>query len=273
MANPRLAKIDRVEIVPIDHRRGLEPRLRDPLAYPELRGVVGNAPRDVVDRSRSPGAAHEAADRAHVNDGSGPTIADGESPGGAVFADGTEAERIHEHALGVIAVLRPDRHAMKGVDRVLAWNAGCLSPGGPRLGPGAADELEHQPVVVPEGNHLPRRPLVCDSVTHQPLDPESQCAWEHGEGRDGDLACPLAPGSRAGPREEGHDAPRTTDLVAEVEMVRLRIVEIHGALDQPEAEQPHVEVEVLLRVTRDCGDVMDAEDVRHDQYSPNASSG
>src|SRR2546422_6071547 len=103
--------------------------------------------------------------------------------------------------------------------------------------------------------------------SHQPLDPEAQCARQDGERRDGDLARPLAPGSRAGPREEGHDASRIADLVAEVEMVGLRIVEIHGALHQPEAEQPHVEVEVLLRVTRDRGDVMDAEDARHDQYS------
>src|SRR2546426_8866772 len=132
---------------------------------------------------------------------------------------------------------------MKAVDRVLARDGGCLSPGGPRFGPGVADELQHQPIVVLEGNHLPRRPLKRDSVTHQPLDPESQCARQDGERRDGDLACPLAPGSRAGPREEGHDASRIADLVAEVEMVGLRIVEIHGALHQPEAEQPHVEID------------------------------
>src|SRR5207244_3101027 len=82
---------------------------------------------------------------------------------------------------GVVAVLRPDRHAMKAVDRVLAWDAGCLSPGGPRFGPGVADELQHQPIVVLEGNHLPRWPLKRDSVTHQPLDPESQRARQHGE--------------------------------------------------------------------------------------------
>src|SRR5437899_6325444 len=133
--------------------------------------------------------------------------------------------------------------------------------------------LFRSPIVVLEGNHLLPRPLKRDSVTHQPLDPESQRARQHGERRDGDLARPLAPGSRAGPGEEGHDAPRIADLIAEVEMVGLRIVEVHGALHQPETEQPHVEVEVLLRVTRDRGDVMDAEDARHDQYSANASSG
>src|SRR5260221_497144 len=81
------------------------------------------------------------------------------------------------------------------------------------------------------------------------------------------------PGSRAGPGEEGHDAPGVADLIAEVEMVGLRVIEVHGAFDEPETEQPHVEVEIALRVARDRGDVVDAEDARHDQYSANASSG
>src|SRR6267143_694890 len=112
-----------------------------------------------------------------------------------------------------------------------------------------------------------------DAVTHQPLDPESERAGQHGEGCDGDLSGPVTPGSGAGPGEEGHDASRSAHLIAVVEMVCLRIVEIHGALDEPEAEQPHVEVEVALGVARDRGDVMDAEHAGHGQYSANASSG
>src|SRR5437762_11535306 len=143
---------------------------------------------------------------------------------------------------------------MKAVDRVLAWDSGCLSPGGPRFGPGVADELQDQPIVVLEGNHLPRWPLKRDSVTHQPLDPESQRARQHGERRDGDPARPLAPGSRAGPGEEGHDAPRIADLIAEVEMVGLRIVGVHAAPQQPETDQSYVEDDLPRRDTRDCGD-------------------
>ena len=53
----------------------------------------------------------------------------------------------------------------------------------------------------------------------------------------------------------------------------LRIIEVYGALDEPKAEHPHVEIEVALRVTRDRGDVMNAEDAGYDQYSANVSSG
>src|SRR5207245_10232151 len=142
----------------------------------------------------------------------------------------------------------------KAVDRVLARNAGGRSPGWPRLGAGVADDLEHQPIVVLDRDHLVGRPLIPDAVTHQPLDPESERAWQHGEGCDGDLSGPVAPGSGAGPGEEGHDASRSAHLIAVVEMVCLRIVEIHGALDESEAEQPDVEVEVALGVARERGD-------------------
>src|SRR5437899_5398056 len=60
--------------------------------------------------------------------------------------------------------------------------------------------LFRSPIVVLEGNHLLPRPLKRDSVTHQPLDPESQGARQHGERRDGDLARPLAPGDRKSTR-------------------------------------------------------------------------
>src|SRR6266404_5109431 len=223
--------------------------------------------------ARAASAVHEAAHRAHVHDGSRPAVAGGEAPGGAVLMHRTEAERVHEHPFGGVPLVRPDGNAVKAVDRVLARNAGGRSPGGPRLGAEVADDFEHQPIVVPERDHLPGRPLVPDAVTHQPLDPESERAWQHGERCDGDLSSPVAPGSGAGPGEESHDTPRSAHVIAVVEMVCLRIVEIHGALDEPEAEQPDVEVEVALGVARDRGDVMDAEHAGHDQYSANASSG
>src|SRR6266851_964222 len=200
-------------------------------------------------------------------------VADGETPRAAIFMHRTEAERVDEHSFRGVPLVRPDGHAIKAVDRVLTRNAGGRSPGGPRLGAGVADDLEHQPIVVLERDHVVGRPLVPDAVTHQPLDPESERVWQHGARRDGDLSSPVTPGSGAGPGEEGHDAPRSAHLIAVVEMVCLRIVEIYGALDESEAEQPDVEVEVALRVARDRGDVVDAEDAGHDQYSANASSG
>src|SRR5690606_19254963 len=67
----------------------------------------------------------------------------------------------------------------------------------------------------------------------------------------------------ARPQKEGQDAPWGADLVTEIEVIRLRVVEIDRALDEPEAEEPGVEVEVPLRITRDGGDVVQPENARH----------
>src|SRR5262249_22016756 len=53
---------------------------------------------------------------------------------------------------------------------------------------------------------------------------------------------------RARPLEERDQRSRPPDLVAEVEVVAVRIVEVDGLLDEREAEAVAVEVERLLRI-------------------------
>jgi hypothetical protein len=50
-------------------------------------------------------------------------------------------------------------------------------------------------------------------------------------------------------------------LVAVIEVIGPRIVEVHGLLDQAQAEHARIEVHVRLRIPRDRGDVMDASDL------------
>src|SRR5262249_40063424 len=57
--------------------------------------------------------------------------------------------------------------------------------------------------------------------------------------------------------------PGCSDLVAEVQVVGVGVVEIDGALHQPQSEQPGVEVDVALRVAGDRRDVMNSEYARH----------
>jgi hypothetical protein len=45
-------------------------------------------------------------------------------------------------------------------------------------------------------------------------------------------------------------------IIAEVKMVRSRIVKIDGALDETQTEQPGIEIEVPLRIAGDRSDVM-----------------
>ena len=46
--------------------------------------------------------------------------------------------------------------------------------------------------------------------------------------------------------------------VAEIEMIGRRVVEVYRSLDEPEAENASVEVEIPLRIAGDAGDVMNA---------------
>ena len=65
-------------------------------------------------------------------------------------------------------------------------------------------------------------------------------------------------GLGARPLEEGDQRSRATDLVAEVEVVAVRVVEVDRLLDEREAETVAIEVERLLRVGADARDVVQA---------------
>ena len=49
-------------------------------------------------------------------------------------------------------------------------------------------------------------------------------------------------------------------------MVSRWIVEIDSAFDEPHAEHAGVEVEILLRVARNCGDMMNAGRHKHQGF-------
>src|SRR6266508_5955964 len=64
---------------------------------------------------------------------------------------------------------------------------------------------------------------------------------------------------RSRPWKEGQDRTRIARAVAVVEMVGGRVIEIDCELDQPQAQESRIEVEVLLRVTCDGGDVVNTQ--------------
>src|SRR5262249_32661823 len=61
-----------------------------------------------------------------------------------------------------------------------------------------------------------------------------------------------------GPRKKRQNRSGPPVLVSEVEVVRLRIIEVDRELDQAQPEDACVEIKVALRVTRNGGDVMDS---------------
>jgi hypothetical protein len=123
------------------------------------------------------------------------------------------------------------------------------------------DQLAHESFVILERDHAlvlvaRSRPLEFDVLLDQPLDPEADGAGQDGEGRYGDLTTTLSSTSSIGPRKKSEGASRASLLIAEVEMIGRGIVEVYRALDEPEAEDTGVEVEIPLRIAGYAGDVM-----------------
>src|ERR1700704_3299335 len=121
------------------------------------------------------------------------------------------------------------------------------------------DELTHESFVVLECDDalvLIARDWLLElhSFLDQSLYPKTDRARKNGKRRDGNLST----ASRIRPGEKSQNAARRSGLVAEIEMIGCRIVEVHGALDEPHAEDTGIEIEISLRIARDTGNVMNA---------------
>src|SRR5690554_5258370 len=88
------------------------------------------------------------------------------------------------------------------------------------------------------------------------VDPPAERSCRHREGGRGRLAGPDAPRLNALPWKEGHERAGSARLVAVVQVVRARVVEVDGLLHESQAEAANIEVDVLLRVSGDGGDVV-----------------
>src|SRR5207249_10785194 len=95
----RLAEVHRMEVVPIDERRRMQPALHDALAEVELLRVVRYTECHVMHRPRAAHTARKVADRSHVDDGARTAVACGEAARRAVLARRPAAEDVGEHAL------------------------------------------------------------------------------------------------------------------------------------------------------------------------------
>ena len=152
---------------------------------------------------------------------------------------------------------------MDPADRKLRRD-GAVGPGSPlpRSGIRCRHQFQRLPVKVREGDDflIETRPgaFERDAVVGQSLAPVPQRRRgdreRHGARLPG--AFPSVLSSRPGEkREVGAGAP---DGVSIEEVIGARIVLIHRAFNQPEAQHTHIEVHVLLRVSRNRRDVVNA---------------
>jgi len=125
-----------------------------------------------------------------------------------------------------------------------------------------SDQLAHESFVILErddalvfvtGNRL----LELNALLDESLDPESECTGADRKRSDGNLSAALTATTCMWPGKERQDCTRTASLVAEVEMIGRRVVEVDGSFDEPKAEDAGVEIEISLRVAGDAGYVLD----------------
>ncbi len=123
------------------------------------------------------------------------------------------------------------------------------------------DEREREAVWVVERQHRLAEPRLLlrprGPVRAQALPPPREAP---GRNRERDLAHHprAAPRRRqAGPRKEGDVGPRRAGGVRVEQVVRAGVVLVDAPLDEPHPEDARVEGQVLLRIPRDRGDVMD----------------
>src|SRR4029077_11436372 len=83
-----------------------------------------------------------------------------------------------------------------------------------------------------------------------------------------DLAGAACSAPCPGPRKKGENCPRRPAIIAEVKMVRSRIVKIDGALDETQTEKRDVKIEVPLRIAGDRSDVMQSRNFAVDDHLP-----
>src|SRR6266404_5757604 len=118
-----------------------------------------------------------------------------------------------------------------------AWSG--AGPSGVRSRSGMGHELAHESLVILERDDalvfVTRNGLLeLNSLLDESLDPEADGAGKNRERGDGYLAAALSSPACIRPRKESENAARSSCYIAVVEVIGSRVVEVYGALDQPE---------------------------------------
>ncbi len=90
------------------------------------------------------------------------------------------------------------------------------------------------------------RRVMRHALFDEAMRPVTDRAFRHAEHGFLRLADAEPAGRHMLPREEGEDGAGRAGLITEIEVIGAGIVEVHGLLDQPQAERARVEVEIAL---------------------------
>jgi hypothetical protein len=196
-------------------------------------------------------------------------VAEGVGVGGAgeaeAIAFGCDLMEAHdgEGADGFGGVELEHRDAEEAADGVGSGDVGIARGVGSGCG-GVGYDFDLHAVGVGEGEDFfvkaARAASEGDAFVNEALLPVVEGGEGDTEGGVGDFAGAGGAFADVGPGKEGEDGAGGAEVVAEVEVVGAGVVEVDGALDEAEAEDLGVEVEISLRVGGDGGDVVKTDD-------------
>src|SRR5215204_7611808 len=197
----------------------------------------------------------------HVQDRRRSVLADLVPEAVAILAHRPESEHPRQQLVGPPPVALQQRRPSEALYGVLGGH-GAVRPAFSAVRFGRSQYLEQEPIWVIEGEALlaeaPDAIRNGDAVLPQALLPEGHRLPCYREGGRHDLARPAPAPRGVRPGEEGHGSAGCAHLIPVVEVVGARVVEVHGLVDEPQAQAPLVEVHVALRIAAYGRHVVDA---------------
>ena len=260
--SPRLAEVDGMEILPIDHGSDVEPERRQrftPLQlcclvrYPEC-DMMHRAGRDVAKTNV------RALDQIEVS-GRGRRV-ERKAATALCFTNQLEAERLGQQLFGRFCILHFERGRVKSTQREFRGHI-SFEIEVHLLQMSGRDQLEHQPVGIGQSqsriakarrDFFPWHMLPGEArlPIGDRLRGECKTCRDHLSGSTRAALC-------ARPRKKGNNRSRPADSIAEVKVVATRIVEIDSAFDQAQSKHLRVKVDITLRIGRNSSDMVGSE--------------
>jgi hypothetical protein len=263
--SPRLAEVDRMEVLPIDDGRDADTFRLYFGALRELGTIIARAVSDVMYCAHTTSATPESRRSAEIHYGATSHVIRLKAVNGSFFTDRPKTQPSDQQICSAGITIFPNCCAVETPDCALRrhWSFG---PWRDVARPRRSHQLQEQPVRVLEREYLlvepPGRTIILDAVGQQPLDPESQSGWLDSEGDGADLSGSLASRPSARPREKCQERARVPQLVTIVQVIAGRIIEVHRELHQAHPQDTGIEIQVALRVTGNGGDMVDGHGIR-----------
>src|SRR5207302_4876879 len=170
----RLAKVNRVEVLAIQHRRDIEVETSQHPAPGLFALISRGSPGHMMDGSTGHMAASESRCTAHIHIRSRPLFTDGIAEHAVLLAQKSKAHRLGQELGRALVAVLGQGDGMHAPNRMFGWDW-SLFPAWTQLGLRVSDQFEGEPIWVLQGKDgfVKTRCRCCggDALLTQALDP------------------------------------------------------------------------------------------------------